>query len=74
MISAFPLMPPVGPNGTSAEGYPYPENGMTLRDWFAGQALAGFCADSKTNVQPWPDVAAWAYGAADAMMDARRSA
>ena len=24
---------------------PYRQTGMTLRDYFAGQALAGFCAD-----------------------------
>lgn len=43
--------------------------GMTLRDWFAGQALIGLMADS-----PWADPdhkAAYAYNAADAMLAAR---
>ncbi len=52
---------------------------MTLRDWFAGQALKGMLANPK-----WPDVgdgglpageeecaAHWAYGFADAMLAAR---
>lgn len=41
--------------------------GMTLRDWFAGQALAGVCSD--------PDfagnVATWCYKTADAMLAER---
>jgi len=46
------------------EGWP----GMTLRDWFAGQALAGMLA----NPDSWPEdrgVAAYCY--ADAMLKAR---
>ena len=44
--------------------------GMTLRDYFAGQALAGLCADSDVN-EP-PDVMARSsYGLADAMLAAR---
>lgn len=31
--SAFPVVPP-----TDAAGYPYPEAGMTLRDYFAAHA------------------------------------
>jgi hypothetical protein len=50
--------------------------GMTLRDWFAGQALAGLCADGNLRIPPdkiWPDaVAEYAYGMADAMMEARK--
>ncbi|NTE87245.1 hypothetical protein [Agrobacterium rubi] len=33
--SAFPLIPPVDETGRAAVGYPYPEPGMTLRDYFA---------------------------------------
>jgi len=51
--------------------------GMTLRDWFAGQALCGIqaCCDS----EDWPekawhnDAALAAYEAADAMLLAREA-
>lgn len=58
-------------------------HGMTLRDWFAGQALAGLCANSGGPVQAvsttgWGfincnmgDVAGVAYDLADAMLAAR---
>lgn len=36
--AAFPLMPPVGADDMRAPGYPYPEEGMTLRDYFAVHA------------------------------------
>ena len=42
--------------------------GMSLRDWFAGQALANVYTASETS----PDKAAeWAYQLADAMIAAR---
>lgn len=47
------------------------ESGMTLRDYFAGQALAGLMLKD-----PWgnPDHhAAYAYNAADAMLRAREA-
>ena len=46
-------------------------NGMTLRDWFAGQALAGMIrANHRLEFQPTDD-ATWAYQIADAMLAAR---
>ena len=47
--------------------------GMSLRDWFAGQALCGFLAWSPNNGdQTDPDVAAErAYQYADAMLKRR---
>ena len=47
--------------------------GMSLRDWFAGQALAGMMADiASVNELPGPDAAAkLAYTMADAMLAAR---
>jgi hypothetical protein len=44
--------------------------GMTLRDWFAGQALVGLLADGGAST--WEGDAANAYKVADAMMDARK--
>lgn len=47
--------------------------GMSQRDWFAGQALAGLCANpSETfSQQSAKTIADWAYGQADAMLKAR---
>ena len=46
--------------------------GMTLRDWFAGQVLAGICASPSWDENSWFDRAANAYHAADAMLEARK--
>ena len=45
--------------------------GMTLRDWFAGQALAGLCAHS-LGEQDEKCLAAQAYYQADAMLAERK--
>lgn len=46
--------------------------GMSLRDWLAGQALAGICASGPTS--EWTDwrIAKDAYNLADAMIKARK--
>lgn len=50
----------------------YPDSGMSLRDWFAGQALAGLLADS-SNADCGPKGYAHdAYLMADAMLAARK--
>ena len=52
------------------------QNGMTLRDWFAGQAMAGLLANERINAFDGaytPKMAAEdAYTAADAMLEARK--
>lgn len=49
----------------------YPEFGMSLRDWFAGQALAGLCANPNNhNIQEV--CARIAYAQADAMLAERQ--
>lgn len=47
--------------------------GMTLRDYFAGQALAGMLATDVPGCITRADVAAEAYLQADAMLAARTS-
>ena len=48
------------------------EFGMTLRDYFAGQALAGALADPTCDVSPI-ELAKIAYREADAMLAAREA-
>ena len=71
-------------------GPAFPDNrghmGMSLRDWFAGQALAGNCSlidertprtpEEKADVEKWRDRlrekdARFCYAMADAMLKAR---
>jgi hypothetical protein len=55
----------------------YPDPGMSLRDYFAGQALAGICANSAWNDNFHASVSApsaqAAYAMADAMIAARKA-
>ena len=46
--------------------------GMTLRDWFAGNAMQGMCA-SPAAEWTWKARAESAYRMADAMLEARKS-
>ena len=65
------------PNGGPAFPVPidqYPEfSGMTLRDYFAAQVLAGIEADFSSSGLSWFEQhgAAWIYSVADAMIAAR---
>jgi hypothetical protein len=62
---AFPF-----PSTKTPEGYVQPGwYGMTLRDWFAGQALAGLTADP--DMPTFHKCAEIAYACADAMLKAR---
>ena len=42
--------------------------GLSIRDWFAGQAITGLAQ----NPAPEAEVAGWAYALADAMLEARK--
>ena len=65
---AFPLAVPVG-DGLGIQ------HGMSLRDWFAGQALAGMLASDQVGESQWADnkdyAASFAYKMADAMLQER---
>ena len=50
----------------SDNGY---QPGMSLRDWFAGQAMNS--GDCPFNTHDHPECSAWAYERADAMIEAR---
>lgn len=67
---AFPQPVTVGPNDDMYPAYP----GMTLRDWFAGQALAGITGHKETHGtvdEIGAAIANAAYGIADAMLAER---
>lgn len=46
--------------------------GMTLRDWFAGQALAGVLGNANIKESPDASIAKAVYRMADAMLEARK--
>jgi hypothetical protein len=53
-----------------------PVQGMSLRDYFAGQALSGHLASytgEDCGIPPADRAAKWAYEYADAMLKARRA-
>ena len=73
--SAFPI--PIG-EATQAHMYNRAQHGMSLRDYFAGQALAGFMGNSETRFTTdthltWQQKASkQCYLVADAMLEARK--
>jgi hypothetical protein len=64
---AFPSGDAVYPNGQIQYGH----YGMSLRDWFAGQALAVLLADPKNN-STFDYYAKTAYKIADEMIEHRK--
>ncbi|MDI3492000.1 MAG: hypothetical protein PWP11_3277 [Thauera sp.] len=63
-IPAFPMVLP--------ETWDSFQDGMTLRDWFAGQALAGMMADLSRDAYPY-EIAKIAYDTAEAMLAERKN-
>lgn len=47
--------------------------GMTLRDWFAGQALIGLTVHNDFGSRSDEEIACGAYAYADAMIEARKT-
>ena len=73
---AFPVIPPCGVDGLMTSGYPYPSDGMTLRDYFAAKALAAYInLDGTPCAEPdemWDQQTAQrCYAMADAMLAER---
>lgn len=64
-----PAFPRSGFSGP--EGFGRPENGMTLRDYFAAAALQGICAHPDTWWLLQTGIARAAYDMADEMLAAR---
>ena len=61
-----------GPAFPTTAGQVVYSHGMLLRDWFAGQALAGICAHQDTwGLPDVPTVCRQAYHIADAMIAER---
>ena len=69
---AFPEHVAISPSG-DIYGSNYFSAGMSVRDWFAGQALAGWLAGLPVDAAVRaPNVASFAYEIADAMLAARK--
>jgi hypothetical protein len=64
--SAFPVIPP----SDNAAGFPYPESGMTLRDYFAAKAMQSLLMHQE-GFYYWEEVPVHAYRIADKMMEER---
>lgn len=67
---AFPIIPPIDKDGYSASGYPYPSDGISKRDWFAGIALPWCLQEFAGNAEDQRQPAEAAYQIADAMLEA----
>lgn len=67
---AFPMIGWKSPDGMLAMPN---EPGMSLRDWFAGQAMKGLIAHPSSEGSV-TIVAQWAYDYADAMLAVRKAA
>ena len=68
--SAFPR------TGTGNAGVSYdvpPQDGMSLRDWFAGMALGARVASGHRVGKSAHDIASDCYDYADAMLNARKA-
>lgn len=70
---AFPVLPPCDMEGANASGYPFPDAGMTLRDYFAAKAMQGLLAQAEgvAFIGPKEQYAAFAYAMADSMLKER---
>lgn len=68
---AFPVAAQIRNRLSDEEVVTWPEAGMTLRDYFAGQAIVGLLYHTEAAMDA-TKAAAWAYKAADAMLAERQ--
>ena len=71
---AFPRSRPSGYINTKDPDWEFWErqaSGMTLRDWFAGQALTGILVDSRSTRMTVGEATSTAFELADSMLRAR---
>ena len=73
---AFPVEGLWNPDGTFKQGIQTGNasgfaSGLSIRDWFAGQAMSGYCINAETSMQEFRDIARDAYQQADAMLAER---
>jgi hypothetical protein len=64
---------PAFPTTKPLEHWGDPNQGMTLRDYFAAKAMQGICASGPTSDWSNTRIAADAYDLADAMLRAREA-
>lgn len=64
---------PANDGGSGPTGEQVRYRGMSMRDWFAGQALAGMMAACAVDGAHWKAFAQDAYAAADAMLAVRET-
>ena len=63
---------PAFPTTKPLDSWGDPNQGMTLRDYFAAKAMQGFMANKSNPMHFQPEAdASWAYSIADAMLKAR---
>lgn len=75
-IDNIPAAFPVGVADCGHGGPAYFQEGMSLRDWFAGQALCGLMPTATVRITEETigiNTARWAYTFADAMLAARKA-
>ena len=65
-----PTNPPAFPTGTGVTPY---NSGMTLRDYFAAQAMQGIFASDPVSTMTNERIAKESYDLADAMLKAREA-
>lgn len=73
-LDGGPAYPAPATPKTDMHGYDV-TSGMSLRDWFAGQALSGFiaCNDETIGRMSYAEIAERSFGFADAMLKAREA-
>lgn len=73
-VSQCPLLPQFngGPAFPSPTGNPIQHGQLSVRDYFAAQALTGLINGSNLTIDNPDKAATWAYQFADAMLQARK--